>query len=197
MPESRDRWLKSLETELGEGKRVIAFPRSLKPSTMTSKELEAVKTVEDELKDTILVVYEPDMSLELSRKSEDEALTFNKLTPAEERVIIHKDTEAPGSGKFNKFFENGVYRCRRCNTPLFKSETKFESGCGWPSFDDALPGAVKELPDADGRRVEIVCAACGGHLGHVFRGEHKTAKDTRMCVNSLSIDFNSEKGKKK
>nr|WP_076005049.1 methionine-R-sulfoxide reductase [Dehalogenimonas formicexedens] len=137
------------------------------------------------------------MSLELSRKDEDEAKAFNKLTPEEERILIHKGTEPPGTGKYNDFFKEGTYRCKRCNTPLFSSDTKFDSGCGWPSFDDALPGAVKEIPDADGRRTEIVCAACGGHLGHVFRGEHKTPRDTRMCVNSLSIDFKSEKEQKK
>ncbi|WP_336470081.1 methionine-R-sulfoxide reductase [Dehalogenimonas etheniformans] len=197
MTASHETRLNSLEAELGEGRKVIAFPRSLKPALITPKELEALKTIEDELEDTFLLVYEPDMSLELSRKVDDDARTFNILTPEEERIIVHKGTEPPGTGKYNKFFREGIYRCKRCNTPLFKSDTKFDSGCGWPSFDDAIPGAVKEIPDPDGRRMEIVCAACGGHLGHVFRGEHKTPKDTRMCVNSLSIDFNPEKEPKK
>ena len=197
MTTSREECLRSLEKQIGEGKRVIAFPRSLKPATITPKELEVLKTAEEELQDSFLLVYEPDMSLELSRKDEDLASTFNRLTPEEEQVIVHKATEPPGSGKYNKFFKPGTYRCRRCNAPLFKSDAKFDSGCGWPSFDDAIPGAVKEIPDPDGRRVEILCSACGGHLGHVFRGEHKTPKDTRMCVNSISIDFVAKQENKK
>lgn len=111
------------------------------------------------------------------------------LTPEEEAVIIHKATEPAFSGEYDHFFQPGIYVCRRCSTPLFTSEAKFDSGCGWPSFDDHFPGSVKRVPDADGRRTEIVCATCGGHLGHVFEGEGMTAKDTRNCVNSLSILF--------
>jgi len=181
--------LRSLEEQIGQGKRVIAFPRGLKPALMTPQQVEMLKTAEAEIQDSVLMVYEPDMSLELSRKAEDEAAVFNKLTPDEERVIVHKATEPPGSGRYDKFYKKGTYACRRCNTPLFKSDAKFDSGSGWPSFDDAIPGRVKEVPDADGRRTEIVCAACGAHLGHVFRGEHKTNKDTRHCVNSLSLEF--------
>ena len=181
--------LRSLEEQIGQGKRVIAFPRGLKPALMTPQQVEMLKTAEAEVQDSVLMVYEPDMSLELSRKAEDEAAVFNKLTPDEERVIVHKATEPPGSGRYDKFYKKGTYACRRCNTPLFKSDAKFDSGSGWPSFDDAIPGRVKEVPDADGRRTEIVCAACGAHLGHVFRGEHKTNKDTRHCVNSLSLEF--------
>jgi peptide methionine sulfoxide reductase msrA/msrB len=106
----------------------------------------------------------------------------------------------PFSGKYDGFYETGTYNCRKCNTPLFSSTAKFDSGSGWPSFDDTLAGAVKEIPDADGRRVEIVCATCGGHLGHVFHGEQITPKSTRHCVNSVSLDFksiaNDEKYKK-
>jgi len=189
MTDSKNERLRSLEEKLGEGKSVVAFPRSPKPAAMTPQQMEALKTAEGEIADSLLLVYAPDMSLELSRKEEDAALVFNKLTPDEERVIVHKDTEPPGSGRYDTFFEKGIYRCRRCNTPLFKSDAKFDSGSGWPSFDDAIPGRVKEIPDADGRRTEITCAACGAHLGHVFHGEHKTEKDTRHCVNSLSIDF--------
>ena len=116
-------------------------------------------------------------------------MKYNKLTPQEEYVILHKGTEFAFSGKYWNHKADGTYICRRCNTPLFSSKSKFDSGTGWPSFDDALPNAVKELPDADGHRTEIVCANCGGHLGHVFRGEGFTPKSTRHCVNSLSLDF--------
>jgi peptide-methionine (R)-S-oxide reductase len=197
MNEPPEESVRSSEKKLGEGRRVISFPRSLRPASMTQAELETVKTAEKGIKDNLLMVYEPDVSLELSRKEDDAALKFNKLSPEEERVIIHKGTEPPGSGKYNKFYKKGAYRCRRCNTPLFMSSAKFDSGCGWPSFDDALPEVVTKIPDADGRRVEIVCATCGGHLGHVFRGEHFTPKETRMCVNSISIDFKPEMEAKK
>lgn len=119
-------------------------------------------------------------------------MNYNKLTDEEIRVIENKGTEMPFSGKFNSFYEEGVYKCRKCNTPLYKSEDKFNSGCGWPSFDDEIEGAVKRVPDADGRRVEIVCANCGGHLGHVFEGEGFTDKNTRHCVNSVSLDFEAK-----
>jgi peptide methionine sulfoxide reductase msrA/msrB len=116
-------------------------------------------------------------------------MQYKKLTPEEERVILHKGTEAPFTGKYNMLFENGTYACKQCGNPLYKSADKFKSDCGWPSFDDEIRGTVKRVPDADGRRTEIECAKCGAHLGHVFMGEGLTPKNTRHCVNSVSLEF--------
>lgn len=122
-------------------------------------------------------------------------MEYNRLTPDEEYVIVHKGTERPFSGKFNDFKDDGIFACRRCDAPLFRSRDKFESGSGWPSFDESIDASVKRVPDSDRRRVEIVCANCGGHLGHVFENEGFTNKNTRHCVNSLSLTFVREKGK--
>ena len=123
----------------------------------------------------------------------EEKTEFKTLTKEEESVIVHKGTEMPFTGKFFAFWDRGTYVCKRCGAPLYRSESKFEAGCGWPSFDDVISGAVKRLPDADGVRTEIQCARCGAHLGHVFTGEGFTEKNVRNCVNSISMDFIPDK----
>lgn len=116
-------------------------------------------------------------------------MSYNKLTPGERNVIEDKGTETPYKGEYDNFYEDGTFICRRCNAPLFSSKAKFDAGCGWPSFDENFPDAVRRVPDADGDRVEILCANCGAHLGHVFEGEQMTTKNTRHCVNSVSIKY--------
>lgn len=116
-------------------------------------------------------------------------MKLNKLTPQEAKVILEKATEHPFTGLYLNNKEKGIYLCKRCNNPLFKSEDKFDSGCGWPSFDDEIKGSIKRIPDEDGIRIEIQCARCGAHLGHVFEGENFTKKNVRHCVNSISLEF--------
>lgn len=125
----------------------------------------------------------------LSKKQEN----YRKLTKEEERVIVNKGTELPFTGKYYAFWEKGTYVCKRCGAALYRSESKFESDCGWPSFDDEISSAVKRTIDADGFRTEIICANCGAHLGHVFTGEGFTKKNVRHCVNSISMDFIPDK----
>lgn len=114
---------------------------------------------------------------------------MNVLTEEEKDVIEYKGTERPFTGEYDDFYKDGTFICRRCNSPLFSAKSKFDAGCGWPSFDENFPDAVKRVTDEDGHRTEIQCANCGGHLGHVFEGEELTEKNTRHCVNSLSIRF--------
>ena len=114
---------------------------------------------------------------------------YNLLSPEEKFVIETKGTEPPFSGKYDDFYETGTYLCRRCDAELFSSTDKFNAHCGWPAFDNDIPGAVTKVPDPDGQRTEIICSKCQGHLGHVFDGEHFTESNTRHCVNSLSIKF--------
>ena len=129
-------------------------------------------------------------SQQTNQKQERKIASMKKeLTAEEKRVIIYKGTEAPFLGEYTDHFEEGVYTCKQCGSELYTSTSKFHSGCGWPSFDQEIPGRVKKVPDADGRRTEIVCAKCDGHLGHVFYGEGFTSKDTRHCVNSISMEF--------
>lgn len=130
-----------------------------------------------------------------NHQNNNKVMKYNELTPEEEKVILYKATERPYTGKYLDNKEKGTYTCKRCGSPLYRSQDKFDSHCGWPSFDDEIKGAVKHVPDADGRRTEIVCATCGAHLGHVFEGEGLTAKNIRHCVNSISMNFISEKAK--
>jgi peptide-methionine (R)-S-oxide reductase len=117
-------------------------------------------------------------------------MKFNNLNDEEKKVIEGKETETPFSGEYDNFYPpEGIFVCRKCNNPLFSAKAKFDAGCGWPSFDESFPNAVKRISDTDGRRTEIQCAKCNGHLGHVFEGERMTGKNTRHCVNSLSVKF--------
>jgi methionine-R-sulfoxide reductase len=130
-----------------------------------------------------------------NKLKKDTEMKFNELNAFEKYVIEEKGTERPFTGIYYKHEEKGTYLCKKCNAPLYRSENKFDAHCGWPSFDDEIKGAVKRTVDADGRRTEITCSKCGAHLGHVFMGEGFTSKNTRHCVNSVSLNFLPESKK--
>lgn len=138
-----------------------------------------------------IVVYGQDKSKQIK----DTKMKFNELTEFERYVIEGKGTERPFTGIYYQNNESGTYVCKKCDAPLYRSADKFDAHCGWPSFDDEIKGAVKRTTDADGRRTEITCAKCGAHLGHVFIGEGLTSKNTRHCVNSISLNFLPESKK--
>jgi methionine-R-sulfoxide reductase len=176
-------WVVCIVSLVGCDAGVIELPVASADEPVAPAADSASRKAEPALSKDALMDEEPEIRV---IESEDE---FNKLTAEEKRVILRKGTERAFVGEFTDTETKGTYICRRCNAPLYRSDSKFHSGCGWPSFDDEIEGSVTRIPDIDGFRTEIVCSNCDGHLGHVFLGERFTAKDTRHCVNSISMKF--------
>jgi methionine-R-sulfoxide reductase len=158
-------------------------------TTKNEKESETSSSASEDLKETSKVPPAATKSKSAKAKKMKNEPEYNKLSAEERYVILNKGTEYAFTGRYTDYFAEGTYICKRCNAPLYESSHKFHSGCGWPAFDDEIKDAVKRKVDADGFRIEIMCNNCGGHLGHVFNGEMLTAKNTRHCVNSISVRF--------
>ena len=173
--------------------RAISLLLLVSCSQVPSKNAGPVESNSPAVETSKAMPQDPSMDSQSASNSPQEQNTvanqYNDLSPSEARVILSKGTDRPGDGGYTLTDDAGIYLCRQCNAKLYKAEDKFESHCGWPSFDDEVDGSVTNVPDADGHRVEIICTNCEGHLGHVFTGERLTPKNTRHCVNTSSMNF--------